>query len=368
MTPSQSLLPTIAIVGPVPPPAGGMANQTRQLAELLASEGMQVEVVPVNPPYYPSWVGKMQGIRAVARMAGYIPRLWRAASRYDVFHVMANSGWSWDLFAVPAILIARLRGKPVIVNYRGGEAPNFLKRSHRRVCRVLKYANALAVPSGFLHETFSQYGVEAEIVPNIVNVGRFYADEQRSRIGNGPHIVISRNLESIYGIDIALKAFAELVQRYPAARLSIAGSGPLLPNLQAQAEQLGVSGQVRFLGRLAPDEVASLYRSADIMLNASRVDNMPNSVLEAWACGIPIVTTNVGGVPYMARDGETALFVPPDDSHAMANALIQMTENAAVWESLRTNGLHEAQRYTWANVKVLWLELYRRLSANRSTH
>ena len=110
---------TIGLVGPLPPPSGGMANQTRQLARLLEESGLSVELVQVNVPYHPRWVEHLRGIRAAFRLVPYLANLWRAAGRVDLFHIMANSGWAWHLFAAPAIWIAHLRGIPAIVNYRG---------------------------------------------------------------------------------------------------------------------------------------------------------------------------------------------------------------------------------------------------------
>ncbi|RFC36344.1 MAG: hypothetical protein DID90_2727553940 [Candidatus Nitrotoga sp. LAW] len=103
----------IALVGPLPPPSGGMANQTRQLATLLKQEGVNVELVPVNAPYRPRFVGHIKGLRAVFRLLPYLFHLWHAAGRVDLFHIMANSGWSWHLFAAPAVWTAKLRGKTV---------------------------------------------------------------------------------------------------------------------------------------------------------------------------------------------------------------------------------------------------------------
>src|SRR5438093_11601386 len=145
-------------MGPLPHPAGGMANQTRQLAELLQREGATVLVIQVNAPYRPAWIANVFGVRAACRLLPYLAALWRAASRVQIFHVMANSGWSWHLFAAPAIWIGRLRGISVVVNYRGGEAEAFLARSSALVRRTMRCASVMVVPSGFLREIFDRYG------------------------------------------------------------------------------------------------------------------------------------------------------------------------------------------------------------------
>lgn len=352
-------LPRIALVGPLPPPFGGMANQTRQLAELLGTEGVDVETVAVNAPYRPAWVARVPLVRAAFRLAPYLLALWRAAGRCGLMHVMANSGWSWHLFAAPALLIARCRGVPVVVNYRGGEAETFLARSHRVVALTMKLAAALVVPSGYLQAVFARFGMHAEIVPNIVNLERFHAGAGQSR-GRRRRLVVARNLETIYGNDIALRAFARVHARYPDATLAIAGSGPEEAALKQLANEFGLGDAVTFTGRLDPAAMASLYQNVDIALNPSLVDNMPNSVLEALACGLPVVSTNVGGVPYIVRDRETALLVPPRSPEAMAAAMAELMENEELGRSITTNGLAEVQRYTWGAIWPLWSSTYRR--------
>lgn len=136
-----------ALVGPLPPPAGGMANQTWQLAELLRQEGASVELVQVNVPYRPAWVERFRGLRALVRLFPYGVALWRAAGRADIVHVMASSGWAWHLFAAPAVWIGRARGRPVVVNYHGGEAEGFLQRSAARVRPTVRRASQLLFPS-----------------------------------------------------------------------------------------------------------------------------------------------------------------------------------------------------------------------------
>lgn len=345
----------VVLVGPLPPPSGGMANQTRQLARLLGESGVQVRLVQNNPPYRPAWIGSVRGLRAAFRLVPYLAALWRALRGADIAHVMANSGWAWHLFAAPAIWLARLRGVPVLVNYRGGEAESFLQRQARWVRPTLRLARVLAVPSGFLQSVFARHGLAAEIVPNIVDLTRFAPAHGRTP---GQHIVVTRNLEDIYDIPTALRALAKVRGRYPGARLTIAGSGPALDSLQHLARELGVDEVVRFTGRLDNERIAELYREADLLVNSSTVDNMPISLLEAMASGVPIVSTDVGGVPYLVEHERTALLVPARDADAMAAAALRVFDDMALRSRLVSAALSAAGAYTWERVRPRLFAIY----------
>jgi glycosyltransferase involved in cell wall biosynthesis len=346
----------IALVGPLPPPAGGMANQTRQLAELLRGEGARVEQVQTNVAYRPAWVAGVPGMRALFRLIPYLWRLWRAAGRNQLMHLMANSGWSWHLFAAPAIWIAALRGCPVLVNYRGGEADSFLQGAARWVGPSLRRAQALLVPSGFLEAVFERYGFRAEVLPNIIDLQRFRPAENA---GSVPHLLVARNLEPLYDNASAIRALALVRKCHPTARLTIAGTGPELARLQALAAELGLTDAVCFAGRVERDDMAALYRSAAVSINPSLVDNMPNSVLESLASGVPVVSTDVGGVPFMVQHERSALLVPSQDPESLAQALLRLLNDAELCRRLRDNGLSEVQRYTWARVGPQLAESYR---------
>ena len=348
----------VLLVGPLPPPAGGMANQTRQLAELLRAEGAQVELVQVNAPYRPAWAERLKGVRALFRLLPYLLHLWRGCGRADVVHVMANSGWSWHLFAAPAVWIAALRGTPVVVNYRGGEADAFLQHAGRWVRPTMRRAGALVLPSAFLLEVFARHGMDGRIVANIIDLDRFQPAATPPVFGANPHLVVARNLEPIYGNDVALEAFARVLKRFPGARLSVAGSGPEGAALAELAQRLGIAAQVCFSGRLDREQMAVLYRDAHLMLNASRVDNMPNAVLEALASGVPVISTRAGGIPFMVKDGHTAMLVAVDDAEAMAAAAIEVLENHDLRSRLVAAGLAEVQRYQWSAVRDALLATY----------
>lgn len=348
----------IGLVGPLPPPSGGMANQTRQLAELLHSAGAGVTLIQVNAPYTPAWAGNIKGIRALFRLLPYLVRLWRASGTVDLFHVMANSGWSWHLYAAPAIWIAWLRNKPVVVNYRGGEAADFLSRSWMWVKPSLKRAQAVIVPSGFLKHIFGEFAIDAKIVPNIINLERFSWRSRPAEKNSAPHIIVTRNLEPVYDVATAIRAFFQLSSKIPGASLSIAGSGPERDALERLVIDLGLSGKVRFTGRLEPEAMAKLYQQADLMVNSSLIDNMPNSVLEALASNVPVVTTNVGGIPFLVEHRRHALLVPAQNPDAMAAAMLTLLGNPGMARQMGENGLNLVRQYTWPQVSGRLFAVY----------
>jgi glycosyltransferase involved in cell wall biosynthesis len=342
-----------------------MANQTLQLAKLLRAEGATVELVQVNRPYHPYWIGGLKGIRAAFRLIPYLVHLWQSAANVRLFHVMANSGWSWHLFAAPAIWIARIRGIPVIVNYRGGEADVFFDKSFAWIKPSLRRTDAIIVPSGFLETVFGKRGFPTCIVPNIIDLSRFSAETGAAGPlrTNTPHIIVTRNLEPIYDNATVLRSLSIVRQAFPAATLTIAGTGPERQALEKLAASLGMADAVTFTGRVDNEGMADLYRSADIMVNPSLADNMPISVLEALASGVPVVSTDVGGVPYLVEHGRTALLVPVKDPAAMAGAILTLLNEPARARQISEAGIASVQQYTWPKVRDRLLAVYEQVLA-----
>ncbi len=349
---------SIALVGPLPPPFGGMANQTLQLSRLLESEGIKVILVRTNSPYQPKWIGEIKGVRALFRLIPYLLDVWMTLQKVQLVHLMANSGWSWHLFAAPVIWMAHLRKVPVVVNYRGGEADTFFSKSIAWVRPSLRRVSKVVVPSGFLEHVFSRFDVASAVVPNIIDLERFCCTEKRVLNKRSPHLIVCRNLEAIYDVGTAIRAFSSIVAAHPKARLTIAGEGPERSALEQQVREIGIEPSVTFTGRLDPEKMASLYKSADIMLNTSRVDNMPNALLEAMSAGVPIVSTDAGGIPYMVEDGETALLRPIGDWQGIADAGLMLLEQDAVYQRLSEQGAEDVSRYRWESVQPMWMAIY----------
>ena len=225
-------------------------------------------------------------------------------------------------------------------------------------------AKALVAPSPFLQRVFHDLGFEPITVPNFVDLDRFAPGALRD-FGDAPHLVVTRNLEAIYDIATALRAFASIRGTYPNARMSIAGIGPERARLEALAVELGIDDAVALLGRIDGARMPALYAAADCMLNPSRVDNMPNAILEAFASGVPVVSTDAGGIPDMVEDGHSALLVPVGDAAAMAGQAIRVLSDRALAASLRRHGLQAVARYAWPVIRERWLQLYREVAVDR---
>ena len=349
----------IALVGPTPPPNGGMAMQTLQLQQLLSERGHQVTLISVNPNYRPAIAGRIPVIRSVFRLVPYLCRLLLVLRQHDIIHLMSNSGWAWYLFSAPVIHIAHIYNVPCIVNYRGGLADEFLSRAAKRVRFTMQRAAQLVVPSGFLVQVFDKYGIESEIVPNIVSPDLFHYHPPQ--LSHRPiHLIVTRNLEALYGNKYAIQALSIIAKKHREVHMTIAGDGPERRELEKLVQLQGLSNQIQFSGRLDRQQMADLYSTADIMINPTTADNMPNSLLEAMACGIPVVTTAVGGIPFMVEDKATALLVEPRNAQAIADAVMQLLQDAALTQRLSRNGIKQATQYMPDAVIPLWESCYNR--------
>jgi len=245
-------------------------------------------------------------------------------------------------------------GKRVVLHYHSGEAEDHLGRWGPLVHPWLRLADEIVVPSEYLRAIFARHGHRALVVPNVVDTSSFRYRERRLL---GPRLLSTRNLEPYYRVDCTLRAFALLQARYPEATLMIAGSGSEEASLRRLARSLGAGG-VRFVGRVEPEAMPGLCDDADIFVNSSVVDNQPVSILEAFAAGLPVVSTGTGDIASMVRDGETGLIVPPRDPRAMAAAvetLLREPERAAI---MARRARDEVARYTWGLVGRRWPEIY----------
>jgi glycosyltransferase involved in cell wall biosynthesis len=293
-------------------------------------------------------------VRTVVTQLWYWPLLVRELRRADVVHVFSAAYASFLLAPLPAILVAKLLGKPVVVNYRSGEAPDHLRRSW--VARTaLRSVDLNVVPSPFLRDVFASFGITAQIVANTVDLERFSYRERRPIT---PRLLSTRNFQPLYNVACTLRAFARVQATYPDASLTLVGFGAQEPMLKALATELHLRN-VSFVGKVAPSEIARYYRDADIYVQTPSIDNMPGSVVEAFASGLPVVATNVGGVPAILTDGVHGLLVADDDDRGIAAGVIDVLEHQDDARRRAAAARDTCEAYRWPVVREAWVAAYR---------
>jgi glycosyltransferase involved in cell wall biosynthesis len=348
--------PRIAIVAASLDILGGQGVQARSLVDSLRADGNHVTFVPINPrfPRPLARLRKYPGIRTAVNQTLYLPALARLAS-VDVAHVFSASYASFLLAPLPAMTVARGLQKRVVLHYHSGEADDHLANWGPLVHPWLKLADRLVVPSEYLREVFAKYGHHADVVPNVVDLTHFRFRERRPL---GPRLLSARNLEPHYRIDVIIEAFARLKPRHPDATLTIAGYGSQYSVLKSLAARTGVSG-IEFVGRVEPAFMPRLYDRADIFLNASVVDNQPVSILEAFAAGMPVISTPTGDIRSLVRHHDTGIVVPALDPVAMADAIDWALAHPEETLQFTHRAYASTERYTWPAVRDAWAEIYR---------
>lgn len=344
---------------------GGQAIQALRLMEGLSREPeIEAELLPINPrlPGPLRWLQRIKYVRTGVTSIAYVASLLVRLPRFDVVHVFSASYLSFLLAPAPAIMIARLYGKPVLLNYHSGEAEDHLQRWPRTALPIIKLADRVVVPSDYLVSVFAKFGFQTERVPNTVDLARFrFRDRRLLR----PVLLSNRNLERHYNVECTLRAFALIQQRVPHAQLIVAGDGSERHALRDLAATLA-PGKVDFVGAVAPENMHALYDQADIFVNASDVDNQPLSIIEAFASGLPVVTTDAGGIPDMVTDLETGLIVRRGDHEALADRVIRLLCDKELATDIAARAREECGRYSWAAVSGNWLRLYRELACKKA--
>jgi glycosyltransferase involved in cell wall biosynthesis len=351
----------VALVAPSLRILGGQAVQAQRLLDAWRHDHeIDPWLVPINPvPPAPfDRLLDIKYVRTVVTQLLYYPLLVRELRRADVVHIFSASYASFLLAPLPAILISRLLGKPVVLNYRSGEAPDHLQRS--AIGRWgLRIVDLNVVPSSFLRDVFATFGIPSRIVANVCDLARF---EYRERDPLRPRLVSTRNFDALYNLPCTLRAFARVQAHHPDASLTLVGSGTGEPMLHRLVSELRLRN-VTFAGRVPQHEIHRFYADADIYIQTPSIDNMPASVIEAFASGLPVVATRVGGVPAILEDGVLGLLAPDNDADAVADRVLRLLDNPVDARRMAAAARASCGSYDWAVLRDQWVDVYRSVTA-----
>jgi glycosyltransferase involved in cell wall biosynthesis len=314
--------------------------------------------MPIDPPLPRpfAWLERIPFLRTLIREPIYLVSLLRGFRDAEIAHIFSASYWSFLVAPLPAWLIARLRGAKTVIHYHSGEARDHLRR-FRGVRPVLEDADRLVVPSRYLASVFREFGLQAQVVPNIVDLRQFGFRERKPL---RPRLVCTRGFHRYYCLDMVVRAFADIQLAFPDAKLVLVGKGPLEPQIRKLVQELNLSG-VDFAGAVPHHEISRFYDAADIFINASSLDNMPVSILEAFASGTPVVTTAPEGMSYLVEHERTGLLSEPGEVAALAANVLRLLRSPELASRLAINACEHVKRYSWETVRQQWLEIYRSL-------
>lgn len=299
-------------------------------------------------------------LNRLARMTDIILTLLRRRREFDIAII--------DVFSYRSFLVsdlaskaAKMANRPIIFFLHGGALPEYFAQHPDRARKVLGRACQLLAPSRYLARSVEPLQMRAEVIPNVLEISQY---PYRYRENLRPRLFWMRAFHDLYHPEMAVQVVHRLLREFPDTVLTMAGQDKGLQKRTCRlTESLGVAGRVRFVGFLDSAGKAREGDAADIFLNTNRVDNMPVSVVEACAMGLPVVATAVGGVPDLLEDGRTGLLVPDGDVEAMAQAVIRLLRDPELARRLSYFGREMALNSSWERVRLRWEQVFARIQA-----
>ncbi|MBX3744362.1 MAG: glycosyltransferase family 4 protein [Verrucomicrobiae bacterium] len=297
------------------------------------------------------WARWFQMMRVVRQHAG-----WAEVAHLDVF-----SGAAF-LWAETAAAWLKRRGVPFVATLHGGNLPRFAARWPRRVKRVLSAARVVTAPSRYLADHMAGSRRDIRILPNPLEISRY---PWRSRERPQPILVWLRALHRIYRPQLAAEVVARLKRELPGIGLTLYGPDKgdgARQDWEAAVAAFDVGREVSWAGGVPKADVPRALSGGDIFLNTTDVDNTPVSVIEAMACGLCVVSTNVGGTPYLIEEGHDGLLVPPGDAGAIAAAVLRLFREPGLAGRLSVHARRKVEAYDWGAVLPQWMRLLREVA------
>ena len=381
---------------------GGMNVYIRQVAQQLSDRGVYVDVYTRDhEPDDPQVVDLAERARVIHVRAGdhssqkeelpaYLPEFLCGLLDYTRKHRLsydAIHSHYWLSGRVGSVLARHWRAPHVATFHtlaevklraRVGESEPEARASGER--RVIASADRVVVFSEHEREAITRlYDADRdhiEIIPCGVDVDRFRpmdSEEAKSGLGlQGSRVVLFvGRIEPLKGIDILLKAVAQLEQPEAVKALIVGGEseGDMeVERLKALAAELGLSSQVSFPGRVEQQELPAYYSAADVCVVPSWYESFGLVALESMACGTPVVASRVGGLPTIVKDGVTGYLVPWRCPEPFADRLDILLNNATINRTMGEAARNRALTMGWSAVAESLLSLYSTLASSSSAH
>lgn len=259
-------------------------------------------------------------------------------------------------YAFSVAMLCKLRGLLYIPILHGGNLPNRLRQSPKLSHFLFGGALVNVAPSNYLFEAFHSK-FKTVVIPNLLDLNQY---EYQSPSFETPRLLFVRAFQDIYNPLLAVKVLHQLLQIYPQAKLGMVG--PFKDDSIHKVKQYIKSNQlesaVEITGKLSKADWIKKSKAYNLFINTSKVDNTPVSVLEAMALGLGVVSTNVGGVPYIMENEKQGFLVESDDEVAMVKVITQLMENTDVAHLIRENARQKVEQFDWEVIKYKWFKVF----------
>lgn len=317
---------------------GGISVQVKLIRDHLVSEGVPCEILSTkgNP---------------LKRLLSVL-RLCFRGKKFDVFHVHACSNWGF-FPAVIGVSIGRLLKKRVVLTFHGGGAEAFFRHRTRFVRYYLTRTDANIVLSGFIGRIYDEFSIPYTVIPNFIELKD---NVFRERNVIGARFICIRSLSPLYNIPCILRAFAQVKKCYPEASLVLLGDGNSRKELESFVSENGIQ-DVKFVGRVPNADIHQYLSQADIMLSSPHFDNMPVSILEGFCSGLLVISSRVGGVPYMIEDGVNGLLFDDDNDSMLFEKVVYALKHQDASKQMIKNAYGQLVHYSWTTYKIKYLGL-----------
>ena len=282
---------------------------------------------------------------------------------YSVAHVDVYSGAAF-LWADVVCRVLKFIGKPYILTLHGGNLPSFGNHWRKRVIGLFASAVKVTTPSPYLFETMRVFRADLYLLPNAIELPSY---SFRLREKAHPQLIWLRSFHSIYNPCLGAKAVSILKKEFPDIHLTMIGhdrGDGTWQTLQELVSELQIENQISFCRGVPKGQVSHCMSKGDIFINTSDIDNTPITILEAMACGLCVVSTNVGGIPHLLKHEHDASLVRPDDAAAMASAIRRILTETGLAKELSRNGRKRVEEFDWSIIFPQWDKLLRSASTS----
>ena len=331
----------ILLIANYKPSVGGISGQVELLYKNLLEEGISVRLFSMKHNFF-------------VRL--FLPlKLLVIGYKYDVYHIHACSHWGF-LPAIVGIMTGRLLNKKVILTYHGGGAEAFFRKHPILVNYFLRKTDVIIVLSGFIASVFEKHRIPCQIIPNILELDN---KNFKKRSVIHPYFISVRTLAPTYNIGCIIEAFETVQKQIPASKLYIVGDGCSRKELEFMVEQKGIKN-ICFCGRVSNSNIYSYLDKADIFISSPVIDNQPMSILEAFNAGLLVISSNVGGVPYMIENGRTGLLFESDNFVELSEKMLWAVENQERVLAIIEEARKKMPYYSWEKMRQKLLGIYKK--------